>query len=42
MLNRSSDAEIDFDFDKVKKKSRIIHYIMYNIAMLEFARYSDI
>ena len=35
MLNRSSDVELDFDFDNVVEKSKEIHFIMYNIVMHE-------
>ena len=35
MLNRSNDVEIDFDFDKVKEKTKIIKFIMYNMLMQE-------
>ena len=33
MLSRSNDVEIEFDFDKVIEKSKIIKFIIYNIAM---------
>ena len=35
MLNRSNDVELDFDFDKVKKKQKIIQYFMCNMPMQE-------
>ena len=35
MLNRSHDAETDFDFDKVKEKTKIIQYSMFNTLMQE-------
>ena len=35
MLNRSNDVELDFDFDKVKEKTKIIQFIMYNTPMQE-------
>ena len=36
MLNRSSDAEIDFDFDKVKEKSKDnpLYYVQYCYARI--------
>tara|TARA_B100000242_G_scaffold131980_1_gene93567 strand:- start:346 stop:807 length:462 start_codon:yes stop_codon:yes gene_type:complete len=36
MLSRSSDAEIDFDFDKVKEKSKEnpIYYVQYAYARI--------
>ena len=42
MLNRSSDVELDFDFDNVKEKSKENPFIMFNIVMLEFHLYLDI
>ena len=35
MLNRSNDVELDFDFDKVKEKQKIILFFMYNTRMPE-------
>ena len=35
MLNRSNDAEIDFDFEKVKEKQKTIQYFMFNTHMQE-------
>ena len=35
MLNRSSDVELDFDFDNVIEKSKDNPFIMFNIVMLE-------
>ena len=36
MLNRSSDVELDFDFSKVKEKSKDNPITMFNIVMQEF------
>ena len=41
MLNRSNDVELDFDFDKVKEKQRIIQFFMFNMHMLELIRSQD-
>ena len=36
MLNRSSDVELDFDFDKVKEKSKDnpLYYVQYSYARI--------
>ena len=36
MLNRSNDVELDFDFDKVKKKQKItpVYYVQYAYARI--------
>ena len=39
MLNRSNDVELDFDFEKIKKKKqKIILFIMFNMRMLELTQ----
>ena len=35
MLNRSNDVELDFDFDKVKEKSKDNPVFMFNMLMQE-------
>ena len=35
MLNRSNDVELDFDFEKVKEKQKIIQFFMSNMHMLD-------
>ena len=35
MLNRGNDVELDFDFNKVLKKIKIIPFFMFNIVMQE-------
>ena len=41
MLSRSSDVELDFDFTKVKEKSKDNPFIMSNIAILELHRFLE-
>ena len=35
MLNRSNDVELDFDFEKVKEKTKDNPVFMYNTHTLE-------
>ena len=35
MLNRSNDVELDFDFDKIKAKTKDNPFIMFNTLMPE-------
>ena len=35
MLNRSNDVQLDFDFEKVKEKQKIIQFFMCNMRMQE-------
>ena len=39
MLNRSNDVELEFDFDKVLEKAKIIQFFMFNIVMQESNQY---
>ena len=36
MLSRSNDVELDFDFDKVKEKTKDNPVFMFSIVMQEF------
>ena len=42
MLNRSSDVELDFDFDNVIEKSKDNPFIMFSTVMQEQLQFSDI
>ena len=42
MLGRSSDVELDFDFDNVVEKSKTILFTMFNTAMQELLQFLDI
>ena len=42
MLNRSSDVELDFDFDNVIEKSKDNPFITFNTVMQEYVQYIDI
>ena len=42
MLNRSNDVELDFDFDKVREKQKIIQFFMFNTHMLGSTLFKNI
>ena len=35
MLNENNDVELDFDFEKVKEKQKIIQFFMFNMPLQE-------
>ena len=41
MLNRSNDVELNFDFEKVTEKSKIILYFMFNMPMQELIQFLE-